>query len=280
MERHSLRSRVSYIIACPIGIAPEQTTVAEEMRKPLYSLSAGELGHAADQVERQLHRVLELSAKWGAILLIDECDIFLEQRTTSDLERNKLVSGEMRVFDSARSALLCEANLSRLVFLRLLEYYKGVMFLTTNRVSTFDPAFQSRIHLTIDYPKLDFHSKMLIWQPFVRPQSDSSQYGSNIEEKDLRALAKIDMNGREIKNTVKTARLLASQKGVPLAMGHVATVLRVKDGSPATERSPNGMVGLVHLMLLPLRIFLFFLHERLVSVTEWIHRTGGPDKDL
>ena len=37
------------------------------------------------------------------------------------------------------------------MFLRLLEYYKGVMFLTTNRVSAFDAAFQSRIHLTINY---------------------------------------------------------------------------------------------------------------------------------
>lgn len=64
------------------------------MRKPLYSMSAGELGHNANEVEKQLHKVLELSTKWGAILLIDECDVFLEQRTTSDLERNKLVSGE------------------------------------------------------------------------------------------------------------------------------------------------------------------------------------------
>lgn len=70
-------------------------TVAEEMRKPLYSMSAGELGHSANEVEEQLHKVLELSTKWGAILLIDECDVFLERRTTSDLERNKLVSGEM-----------------------------------------------------------------------------------------------------------------------------------------------------------------------------------------
>ena len=103
LGRHSLRSRVSHIIVCPIGTLPEQMTVAEEMRKPLYSLSAGELGHAADEVERQLKRVLELSAKWGAILLIDECDIFLEQRTTSDLERNKLVSGEIRLLTSHNS---------------------------------------------------------------------------------------------------------------------------------------------------------------------------------
>ena len=70
--------------------------VAEEMKKPLYSMSAGELGHTAREVEERLHKVLELSTKWGAILLVDECDVFLEQRTTSDLERNKLVSGEMR----------------------------------------------------------------------------------------------------------------------------------------------------------------------------------------
>ena len=66
--------------------------VAEEMKKPLYSMSAGELGHTAHEVEERLHKVLELSTKWGAILLVDECDVFLEQRTTSDLERNKLVA--------------------------------------------------------------------------------------------------------------------------------------------------------------------------------------------
>lgn len=72
--------------------------VAEEMKKPLYSMSAGELGHTAREVEQGLRKVLELSTKWGAILLIDECDVFLEQRTTSDLERNKLVSGKMGFF--------------------------------------------------------------------------------------------------------------------------------------------------------------------------------------
>lgn len=65
------------------------------MKKPLYSMTAGELGHTADKVEENLHRVLEISTKWGAVLLLDECDVFLEQRTISDIERNKLVSGMM-----------------------------------------------------------------------------------------------------------------------------------------------------------------------------------------
>lgn len=84
-----------YITVLTLATFSSLMTVAEEMKKPLYTMSAGELGNSANQVEEQLHKVLELSTKWGAILLIDECDVFLEQRTTSDLERNKLVSGEM-----------------------------------------------------------------------------------------------------------------------------------------------------------------------------------------
>lgn len=156
------------------------------------------------------------------------------------------------------------------------------MFLTTNRVSTFDAAFQSRIHLTIDYPKLDYPSKLLVWQTFIRPQtqSDASKYGSNVAEKDLKALAKIDMNGREIKNTVKTARLLASQKRAPLAMEHVATVLRVKDGFPAAGgKSWISVAGLVDLIFLALGSVLEFLQGVLASLIHALHRTDAPDKE-
>ncbi|KAJ0115112.1 hypothetical protein J7T55_001521 [Diaporthe amygdali] len=183
-------------------------SVAEEMKRPLYAMSAGELGDDADEMERSLQRVLELSTKWGAVLLIDECDVFLERRSLHDLHRNKLVS----------------------VFLRLLEYYQGVMFLTTNRVEDFDPAFESRIHLTINYPKLDHQSRLHIWKTFVtRGAGDRS----SIAAEDLAELAKEDLNGRQIKNVVKTARLLASRDGAPLGLEHVETVLRVKHGGPA-----------------------------------------------
>ena len=63
-------------------------------------MSAGELGDTADEVERNLHKVLDISTKWGAVLLLDECDVFLEQRTVSDIERNKLVSGKMILLSS------------------------------------------------------------------------------------------------------------------------------------------------------------------------------------
>ena len=64
------------------------------MRQPLYMISASELGETAPEVEESLEQVLELSSKWNAILLLDECDMFLEARSTADIRRNRLVSGK------------------------------------------------------------------------------------------------------------------------------------------------------------------------------------------
>ena len=53
------------------------------------------------------------------------------------------------------------------IFLRLLEYFQGILFLTTNRVEYFDPAFQSRIHLGLKYSELTFKAKRSIWSMFL-----------------------------------------------------------------------------------------------------------------
>lgn len=188
-----------------VGKTLTAEAVSEEMRCPLYSMSAGELGSDAYDLEVNLQKVLEISAKWDAVLLLDEADVFLEQRSSTDIHRNKLVS----------------------VFLRLLEYYKGVMFLTTNRSNSFDPAFQSRIHLTIDYPSLDSASRRSIWQTFVRPDGVEQKHKSTLSARDLSELSEMTLNGREIKNIVKTAKLLAARKDVGLGIDHIKTVLRI-----------------------------------------------------
>jgi hypothetical protein len=64
------------------------------MRQPLCLISASELGETAVEVEESLEQVLELTSKWNAIFLLDECDRFLEARSTDDIRRNRLVSGE------------------------------------------------------------------------------------------------------------------------------------------------------------------------------------------
>ncbi len=72
--------------------------VAETMRAPLYTVSAGELGTAPDRVEKRLSDILEMATIWNAILLIDEADIFMEQRSANDLKRNELVSSMAQHF--------------------------------------------------------------------------------------------------------------------------------------------------------------------------------------
>ena len=54
------------------------------------------------------------------------------------------------------------------VFLRKLEYFQGVLFLTTNRKEDFDDAFKSRIHVTIHYPALSNEAQSIIWKRLVK----------------------------------------------------------------------------------------------------------------
>ncbi|KAH7354677.1 P-loop containing nucleoside triphosphate hydrolase protein [Rhexocercosporidium sp. MPI-PUGE-AT-0058] len=190
----------------PPGVGKTLTaeTVAETMKVPLYTMSAGELGTRSHDVERRLSDILEMASMWNAILLIDEADIFMEQRTTDDLDRNELVA----------------------IFLRHLEYFHGVMILTTNRVETMDLAFDSRIDVRLHYPPLPASSRRQIWANFFARLPEKSTF----TEVDLDQLAELDLNGRQIKSAVKTAQLLASGKGGGVKIEHVRTVLRITRG--------------------------------------------------
>ena len=53
------------------------------------------------------------------------------------------------------------------MFLRKLEYSRGVLVLTTNRLHTIDTAFESRIHVILSFPELDKASRKVVWQNFL-----------------------------------------------------------------------------------------------------------------
>ncbi|KAH8807790.1 ATPase [Xylogone sp. PMI_703] len=196
------------LLSGPPGVGKTLTaeSVAEAMHIPLYMMSAGDLGTSPTQVERALQGILEMVAKWNAILLLDECDVFLEARTTHDLERNQLVS----------------------IFLRMLEYYEGILFLTTNRVSDMDAAFQSRIHVSMAYPDLTQESRKQIWANFLNNNSQKNV----LTDEDLSQLAQRKLNGRQIKNVIKTAFLLALRKKQPLTREAIETVLAIEGRRP------------------------------------------------
>ncbi|KAF4183460.1 hypothetical protein CNMCM8927_004957 [Aspergillus lentulus] len=182
--------------------------IAELLKRPLYMVSAGELGTDSRTLEAELNKILDIAHSWGAVLLLDEADIFLEKRTIQDIHRNALVS----------------------IFLRLLEYFQGILFLTTNRVETFDDAFQSRIHVALRYGDLTTKAKRSVWKMFLeKVQAKEGVQTAKFTDKDFDALARHNLNGRQIKNSVRTAQALAVNEQTPLSMQHIKRVLEVAE---------------------------------------------------
>jgi len=141
----------------------------------IWQISAGELGTTVEKLEAQLPLIFQRADKWNAVLLLDEADVFLEQRSLHDVHRNALVS----------------------VFLRELEYYQGIMFLTTNRVNQIDDAIASRIHLPLKYKSLGLDARRGIWESFLR-KAVTQKGVACYSRKDLEFLAKKDLNGRQV----------------------------------------------------------------------------------
>jgi SpoVK/Ycf46/Vps4 family AAA+-type ATPase len=182
-------------------------SVAELAEKPLYPVTCGDIGIEPDQVERYLESVLYLGNLWDCVVLLDEADVFLEERGIADLARNALVS----------------------VFLRVLEYYDGILILTSNRVGTFDEAFKSRISLALHYPNFTKSQRCRIWKNFLNrlkalkePDIDFDDIECNILQ-----LANEELNGRQIRNAITIGRQLAKFQKKELSYAHLKHVVEV-----------------------------------------------------
>lgn len=171
--------------------------IAADANRPLLTLTSADIGTNSHIVEQNLMRWFKLATSWKAIMLIDEADIYMEHRKVQDLERNNLVAS----------------------FLRAMEYYKGILFLTTNRVGTFDEAFLSRINLTIYYPPFSAKDREAVWESFFskleRERDDKMRIQQSTRDYVAEATEILDLkwNGREIRNAFQTAVALAEVEG-------------------------------------------------------------------
>ena len=183
-----------------VGKTSTAETVAESFGKLLFPITCGDLGLTPDRVELELLEKFHLAELWDCVLLLDEADVFLARRTNTDIKRNSLVS----------------------VFLRVLEHFTGVLFLTTNRVGAFDEAFKSRIHISLYYPPLDGEKTLDIWKMNLDRLSKKKHRRNELmdfDEKEILKFArshyirtsprKANWNGRQIRNAFQTASALA-----------------------------------------------------------------------
>lgn len=176
-----------------IGKTLTAEATAESLKRPLYRVASSDLGTSPDEISVNLERVLANSERWGAVTLLDEADIFLEARTSDNIQRNAIVG----------------------IFLQTLEYSSGVMFVTTNRVHNLDEAILPRISLGFSYPALNKEARRAIWSNFL------DMHSHVVSQEDLDTLADFDFNGRQIKNVVNMAVTLASANKAPLSLTHL-----------------------------------------------------------
>ncbi|KAI0423142.1 hypothetical protein F5X98DRAFT_323977 [Xylaria grammica] len=209
-----------------VGKTSTAECIAESTNRPLIAITSGDLG--VIRVEESLKYFLDLGQRYGALLLLDEADVYLERRRSKDITRNGLVS----------------------TFLRALEYYRGVLFLTTNRVQAFDSAFLSRIHVALHYKNLRDEDRERIWaNTFERLDRESngtvristaarnlllSSANDNSAGNRIRSLK---WNGREIRNAMQMMLAMAESeareegsKVVTVSQKHVLAMANLSGG--------------------------------------------------
>lgn len=131
------------LCAGPPGVGKTLTAevYAEIIERPLYRVHSGQLGLTVAALETALKAALMRAQRWGAVMLIDEADVYIKRRD-DDMVMNAVVG----------------------VFLRVLEYFNGLLFLTTNRIDDIDEAIVSRCIALIRFEPPDEAARERIWQ--------------------------------------------------------------------------------------------------------------------
>ncbi|KAL3481693.1 hypothetical protein BJX99DRAFT_218133 [Aspergillus californicus] len=204
----------------PPGVGKTSTAelISTYTKRPLYSITCGDIGLTPRRIERSLTKHFSLANKWGCVLLLDEADVFLMKRDWRDINRNALVS----------------------VFLRVLEYYSGILFLTTNRIGVIDEAFKSRMHICLRYPSISLESTRSIWDKLMnRITADNKTRDVQVAfarsellqfaEKHYKQHAEsgTTWNGRQIRNAFQTA----------IALGQHDRTMKLRDKGLTEEEA-------------------------------------------
>lgn len=196
-----------------VGKTSTAECVAEYTNRPLLSITCGDIGDNAADVQKHLEYYLNLAHRWGCVMLLDEADVFLTARSRDDMHRNAVVS----------------------VFLRILEYYSGILFLTTNKIGVVDEAFKSRIHLSLYYPPLSERQTTEIWRinlqrikqnkPHVEFDETKILQWASEQWQSCRRGRRQQWNGRQIRNACQTIAALAEfDSDGKISLGHLKAV--------------------------------------------------------
>jgi hypothetical protein len=175
------------LCAGPAGVGKTLTAevYSEIIKRPLYRVHSGQLGLNVGEMEKALKDVLTRAQRWGAVMLIDEADVYIKRRD-NNIAMNAVVG----------------------VFLRVLEYFNGLLFLTTNRVDDIDEAIVSRCIALINYYPPDSGARRQIWQVMIE------QFDLGVDAELINQLVDCfpEATGRDIKGLSKLVAKFCQHK--------------------------------------------------------------------
>lgn len=177
------------LCAGPPGVGKTLTAevYAEIIQRPLYRVHSGQLGLNVSTMETALKDILTRAQRWGAVMLIDEADVYIKRRD-DNIAMNAVVG----------------------VFLRVLEYFNGLLFLTTNRIDDIDEAIVSRCIALIKYAPPDENARRRIWRVMA------GQFELALDDALIDRLVTTfpEASGRDIKGLAKLTAKFCHQKNV------------------------------------------------------------------
>ncbi|MBV6747166.1 AAA family ATPase [Xanthomonas vasicola] len=164
---------------------------SELIKRPLYSIHSGTIGTTAEDIEKSLREVFMRGKRWRCVLLLDEADVFVVKRG-NNLEQNAIVAE----------------------FLRTLEYFDGLLFMTTNRPDDIDEAIISRCAAIIDYVPPGPKDSAAIWAVMAH------QYEAKLDQPLIDQLVTLfpDIAPRDIKMMFRLALRVANSRSEALSL--------------------------------------------------------------
>jgi hypothetical protein len=177
------------LCAGPAGVGKTLTAevYSEIIKRPLYRVHSGQLGLNVAEMEKALKDTLTRAQRWGAVMLIDEADVYIKRRD-DNIAANAVVG----------------------VFLRVLEYFNGLLFLTTNRVDDIDEAIISRCIAMIKYHSPDDEDRRKIWRVMTQ------QFALDVDDGLIDELVELfpAATGRDIKGLTKLVAKFCQHKNM------------------------------------------------------------------
>lgn len=184
---------------------------SEMVKKPLYVVQCSQLGTSPDELEKKLALVLSRATRWKAILLIDEADVYVRHRG-GEIAQNAIVG----------------------VWLRVLEYYRGILFMTSNKATEIDDAVMSRATAWVRYELPNREEAIQLWGVLA------AQYEVKLSTTEIQELVRSfpKASGRNIKNLLKLGKQLRKDGSAIDAFKKAARFLDVpvgQAGKPSGE---------------------------------------------